>query len=105
MFSSLNKIKNLPTDTKIYCGHEYTEKNSEFCISLDPKNKELISKIKDIKQKRSNNLPTTPSILKDEIKCNIFFRCENKQVKCSLKMKNNTPIEVFTKLRDLKDNF
>ena len=105
MFSSLNKIKNLPTDTKIYCGHEYTEKNSEFCISLDPKNKELISKIKDIKQKRSNNLPTTPSILKDEIECNIFFRCENKQVKCSLKMKNNTPIEVFTKLRDLKDNF
>jgi hydroxyacylglutathione hydrolase len=105
MFSSLNKIKNLPIDTKIYCGHEYTERNSEFCISLDPKNKELISKIKDIKQKRSNNLPTIPSILKDEIECNIFFRCENKQVKCSLKMKNNTPIEVFTKLRDLKDNF
>ena len=105
MFSSLNKIKNLPKDTKIYCGHEYTEKNSEFCISLDSRNKKLISKINDIKLKRSNNLPTVPSSLKDEIECNIFFRCEDEQVKSSLKMKNNTPIEVFMKLRDLKDNF
>ena len=73
MFSSLNKIKNLPKDTKIYCGHEYTEKNSEFCISLDSRNKKLISKINDIKLKRSNNLPTVPSSLRDEIECNIFF--------------------------------
>ena len=105
MFSSLNKIKNLPKDTKIYCGHEYTEKNSEFCISLDSRNKKLISKINDIKLKRSNNLPTVPSSLKDEIECNIFFRCEDEHVKSSLMMKNNTPIEVFMKLRDLKDNF
>ena len=76
-------------------------KDKHLIISV----KKLISKINDIKLKRSNNLPTVPSSLKDEIECNIFFRCEDEQVKSSLKMKNNTPIEVFMKLRDLKDNF
>ena len=38
MFNSLNKIKNLPSDTKIYCGHEYTKSNLNFCLKYDPKN-------------------------------------------------------------------
>ena len=38
MFNSLNKLKNLPEDTKIYCGHEYTQKNLEFCIKFNPNN-------------------------------------------------------------------
>ena len=58
-----------------------------------------------IKFKRSNNLPTIPTTIKDEIECNIFFRCENEVIKSSLNMKNKKPLEIFTKLRDLKDNF
>lgn len=105
MFNSLNKLKKLPQDTKIYCGHEYTQKNSEFCNNLNPKNKKLTEKIVDIKYKRLNNFPTIPSTLKDEIDCNIFFRCHENDVKSSLNMKNNTPLQIFTKLRNLKDNF
>ena len=91
MFTSLNKIKNLPEDTKIYCGHEYTLQNSKFCIKHDSENLNLKNKISIIKEKLANNLPTIPSILKDELECNIFLRVKN--------------VESFSKLRDLKDNF
>ena len=91
MFESLNFFKSLPYDTKIYCGHEYTLKNSEFCLKYDPNNKNLKKKIEKIKEKLNRNLPTLPTTIKDEIECNIFLRSEN--------------LENFSKLRDLKDNF
>ena len=60
---SLNKIKQLPKDTKIYCGHEYTYKNAEFCMKYDSKNSDLIKHFEKIKKFRSKNLPTIPSSL------------------------------------------
>ena len=91
MFDSLNKIKSLPENTNIFCGHEYTLQNSKFCIKYDPDNLVLKNKIIDIEKKLKNNLPTVPSILKDEINCNIFLKAKD--------------LESFSKLRDLKDNF
>ena len=91
MFESLNFFKTLPQDTNIYCGHEYTLKNSEFCLKHDPNNLNLKKKIQKIKEKLNKNLPTLPTTIKDEIECNIFLRTEN--------------LENFSKLRDLKDNF
>ena len=79
MFTSLNKIKNLPEDTKIYCGHEYTLQNSKFCIKHDPENLDLQNKISKIKKKLENSLPTIPSILKDEIECNIFLKSKKRR--------------------------
>jgi len=105
MFDSINKIKNLPLETKIYFGHEYTLKNSEFCIKYDLDNKKLVEKIKDVKFKKLNNIPSAPTKIKDEIETNIFFRTEKKNIKTILKMQNCEPLKVFTKLRDLKDNF
>ncbi len=91
MFDSLNQIKKLPQDTKIYCGHEYTLQNSKFCIKYDPENLNLKNKIVEIKKKLENNIPTIPSTLKEENECNIFLRAKD--------------VESFSKLRDLKDNF
>tara|TARA_B100001093_G_scaffold351427_1_gene335925 strand:- start:492 stop:1211 length:720 start_codon:yes stop_codon:yes gene_type:complete len=91
MFNSLNKIKSLPKDTKIYCGHEYTLNNSRFCMKHDSKNLKLKKKIENIKKKISEGIPTVPSSIKEELDCNIFFRTKN--------------LESFSKLRDLKDNF
>ena len=51
MFNSLNKIKQLPIETEIYCGHEYTLQNSKFCIANDSKNLQLQIKIAKIKKK------------------------------------------------------
>ena len=91
MFNSLNRIKKLPKDTKIYCGHEYTLQNSNFCINNDSGNLKLKNKIIKIKKKLKNGLPTIPTILNDEIECNIFLKAKD--------------VESFSKLRDLKDNF
>tara|TARA_B100000214_G_scaffold101882_1_gene71167 strand:+ start:223 stop:942 length:720 start_codon:yes stop_codon:yes gene_type:complete len=91
MFSSLKKIKTLPKDTEIFFGHEYTLQNSNFCIAYDTNNKQLQNKISEIKENLKNGLPTVPTILDDEIQCNIFLKAKD--------------LQTFSKLRDLKDNF
>ena len=91
MFSSLNKIKAMPLDTQIYCGHEYTLNNSKFCIKHDSENLNLKKKIQNIQIKLKNNSPTIPSTLKEELDCNIFLRAKD--------------VKTFSKLRDLKGNF
>ncbi len=105
MFSSLEKIKKLPPETKIYCGHEYTLQNSKFCIRHDKDNKNLIKKIDEINEKIKNNNPTIPSTLEDELKNNIFLRSNNKKIQTNLNINNHSALETFSKLRDLKDNF
>ena len=91
MFSSLNKIKAMPPDTQIFCGHEYTLNNSKFCIKHDSENLNLKKKIQNIQIKLKHSLPTIPSTLKEELDCNIFLRAKD--------------VKTFSKLRDLKDNF
>ena len=91
MFNSLNRIKELPKDTEIYCGHEYTLNNLNFCLVNDSGNSKLKDKIIKIKERLDCGLPTIPTILKDEIECNIFLKTKD--------------LQTFSKLRDLKDNF
>ena len=91
MFDSLMKLKELPKDTKVFCGHEYTLQNSRFCIAHDDNNKNLKTKINDIKIKLKVGQSTIPSTMNDELECNIFLRSNN--------------VETFSKLRNLKDNF
>ena len=105
MLTSLNKIKKLPKNTMIYCGHEYTYKNAKFCIKYDDGNIDLKNKFEKIKKLRSSNLPTIPSKLEDELKTNIFLRCDQKDLKIKLNMQNQEDLKVFRKVRDLKDNF
>ena len=91
MYYSLNKFKELPKETKVYCGHEYTLQNYVFCATYDKNNDELNKKILEVKSKRDRNLPTIPSTIGEELACNIFLRAKN--------------LKDFSKLRDLKDNF
>ena len=105
MLSSLNKIKQLPKKTKIYCGHEYTAKNIEFCLAHDLNNSELKKKLEEIKSLRASNLPTIPTTLESELKLNIFLRCDQNDIKIKLNMENDEDLNVFKKVRDLKDVF
>lgn len=91
MFSSLNKIKELPLDTEIYCGHEYTLQNSKFCLKYDTENLNLKKKVIQVQDKQKKKIPTLPTSLYEEMQCNIFLRAKD--------------LESFSKLRDLKDNF
>ena len=105
MFNSLNKLKNLPIDTKIYCGHEYTKKNLEFCLEYDSNNELLRKKSNWIKSKLESNSPTIPISIDEEKKTNIFLRCNEPSIKNALNLNNASEQEIFFKLRDLKDNF
>tara|TARA_Y100001958_G_C21128417_1_gene470426 strand:- start:327 stop:1046 length:720 start_codon:yes stop_codon:yes gene_type:complete len=91
MFNSLNIIKMLPKDTEIYCGHEYTLENGNFCLANDSTNIKLKEKITKVKKRLKDNLSSMPTILADEIECNIFLKAKD--------------LESFSKLRVLKDNF
>ena len=91
MFKSLSLIKTFDKETLIYFGHEYTLNNAKFCIRYDPDNENLKKKIDSINKDIKAGIPTVPSVLKEELECNIFLKAEN--------------IETFSKLRDLKDNF
>ena len=105
MFNSLNKFKQLPLETKIYCGHEYTKKNLEFCIEYEPNNKYLKTKKDWVDSKIKSNLPSIPISIKEELETNIFLRCNEQEVKNALNLNNSSEQEIFVKLRDLKDNF
>lgn len=89
MFDSLNKIKALPDDTLIYCGHEYSQKNLEFALTIEPSSEALKKKYEWVKEKRSRNEPTIPSTLAEEKSYNPFLRAKD-------------PAEL-TKRRRLKD--
>jgi len=104
MLTSLELIKKLPIDTEIYCGHEYTQKNLNFCIKYEAGNR-LEKKKKWIASKLQQKQPTIPVTIEEELNTNIFLRCDNSEIKKSLGMENSTELEVFEKLRDLKDIF
>ena len=91
MFNSLKKIKSLPQDTRIYFGHEYTKRNIEFCLSIEPNNVFLKDQLIQLKKKLKNNYFSSPTTLQEEIKGNVFLKANN--------------LNEFKKYRDLKDSF
>ena len=105
MLNSINKIKRLPIATKIYCGHEYTKKNYDFCVKYEKNNLKLLNKLDWINRRTIEKLPTLPTSLEEELATNIFLRCDNIAVKKSLGMSNSSEELIFEKLRNLKDEF
>tara|TARA_Y100000590_G_scaffold214511_1_gene243196 strand:+ start:969 stop:1730 length:762 start_codon:yes stop_codon:yes gene_type:complete len=105
LFTSLNLLKSFDDDTKVYCGHEYTLKNSSFCLKYDNENLKLKEKIKSIKEKLNKGIPTIPTTIKEELETNIFFRSNQKSIQKNLKLNSSNALEIFSKLRKLKDNY
>ena len=108
MFHALKKITKLPTNTNIYCGHEYTLSNLKFALEADHTNKELIEEFKKVENKINSNIPSLPTTLDKELKVNPFLRCDNINIQNKIIEKfkvSNNELEVFTALRKWKDNF
>ena len=105
MWRSLQKLSKLPDDTLVCSGHEYTEKNADFAITIDPKNQELIDRVQFTKEIRSKGLPTVPSRMGEEKKTNPFLRPWNKNIRTQIGMLDATDEEVFGKIRALKDAY
>ncbi len=105
MWDSLQKLRALPDDTLICSGHEYTAANARFAASLDPDNRDLISCIKGIAAARAAGEPTVPSTLTQEKRVNPFLRADLPEFKSVMGMADASAVDVFTKVRALKDNF
>ena len=109
MLFSMDRYKNLPSNTLVYCGHEYTESNLKFANAVEPQNKDVLMAIKLVSETRSMNKPSLPSLIDTELKINPFMRCRELSVieaaeKYANKKLKNTA-EVLGEIRNWKDNF
>ncbi|PRY77636.1 hydroxyacylglutathione hydrolase [Yoonia maritima] len=105
MWDSMQKLRALPDSTVVCSGHEYTESNARFALSLDPENSALISRVEKITAARTTNQPTIPSNLGDEKRTNPFLRADDTALKAVLGMEMSTDVEVFAEIRARKDRF
>ena len=108
MYESLNKLKILPENTNIYCGHEYTLSNLKFAKEAEPFNQNILSRYNEVLKLRETGTPSLPSLLSTELKTNPFLRSDIKEVQENISIKFKTikeTKEIFKALRSWKDNF
>ena len=103
MWDSLLKLRALPDDFRLYCGHEYTAANIRFALSVEPDNAALKTRADEVARLRAENKPTIPSLLGDEKKANVFLRADDPSVAQKLHMKGASAAEVFGELRERKN--
>ena len=105
MWSSLTKLAALPGETKIYCGHEYTQANGRFALTIEPDNRALKARIEEIAKLRAAGRPTVPTTIADELAANPFLRVEEPAIQAAVGMAGADPAAVFGELRSRKDRF
>jgi hydroxyacylglutathione hydrolase len=109
MIKSLSKLLVLPDDTRVYFGHEYTEKNLQFALTLEPRNETLQTKHEWAKAQNGKGASTTPTTIGSEKATNPFFRWNSEELRATLHQKfpdlPMTDVAVFAKTRALKDAF
>lgn len=104
MWNSLRRLADLPPQTKVYCGHEYTENNGRFALSIDPHNHALQDYCHHVADKRRENLSTIPSTIEIEVEANPFMRAP--LLTAALGISYDTPPhEAFAEMRRQKDQF
>jgi hydroxyacylglutathione hydrolase len=103
MWDSLLKLRALPDDFKLYCGHEYTAANVKFALTVDPNNPALKARAEEVARLRAANQPTVPTLMGEEKKANVFLRADEPSVAVNLHMKGASPAEVFGELRERKN--
>ncbi len=105
MWDSLQRLNSLPAETKIYCGHEYSQNHARFALTIEPNNPDLRQRAKDIDHLRAQGLPTLPVTLESERACNPFLRAGLPEIKQSLGLAEAEDAEVFAAIRARKDHF
>ncbi|MBT0958145.1 hydroxyacylglutathione hydrolase [Alphaproteobacteria bacterium KMM 3653] len=105
MWASMQRLAALPPETIICSGHEYTAANGAFALTIEPGNADLIARVKDVREKRAQNIPTVPSTLAAELATNPFLRPDAPEIRENLAMTGASDAEVFTEIRARKDAF
>jgi hydroxyacylglutathione hydrolase len=105
MWRSLLKIRNLPADTQIYCGHEYTASNVHFALTIEPKNMALRTRAEEVVRLTEQKKPTIPTTVQQEKSFNPFLRADLHSVAAGIGMEGANPESVFATIRARKDKF
>lgn len=105
MWQSLLKLRALPPDTQVCSGHEYTQGNARFALTIEPGNTALISRATEIDERRAAGQPTVPSSLATEIATNPFLRADSPDLAAAIDMAGAPAEEIFAEVRRRKDNF
>jgi len=106
MCASLSRIAALDSRTRVYCGHEYTESNLRFALSIDPDNANVQQSIARCRERRAAHQPTVPSTVADEREHNPFLRVNSHAIRDALHLSEaSTAVEVFARVRQAKDVF
>lgn len=105
MWSSLSKLMTLPDDTRVYCGHEYTQSNGRFALTLEPNSAALVARMRDVDAARAKGQPTIPSAMGLEKETNPFLRPMSAELRKTLGMEDASDVEVLGETRRRKDNF
>ena len=107
MYASLEKLRALPDDTKVYCGHEYTLANIGFAKGVEPQNSALGARERRDRELRAAGRPTVPSTMREEKATNPFLRCTEPAVVDSvnkyLGQRVSDPVRVFAAIREWKN--
>jgi hydroxyacylglutathione hydrolase len=105
LWGSLLKLAALPRETQIYCGHEYTEANARFAITIEVENPMLKARVEQIASLRAEGRPTLPTTIAAELATNPFLRAEEPAVQAAVGMLGADPAAVFAEIRSRKDHF
>jgi hydroxyacylglutathione hydrolase len=103
MWDSLLKLRSLPDDFRLYCGHEYTASNVRFALTVEPDNAALKTRAEAVARLRAAGEPTIPALLGEEKRANVFLRADDPEVAIKLHMKGASAAEVFGELRERKN--
>jgi hydroxyacylglutathione hydrolase len=109
MSESLHRLRALPPDTRVFCGHEYTAANLRFALAVEPANPAMLEHQATVERLRAAGAPSLPSPLSLEIRINPFLRCDQPGVKAAAEAHVGAPLhgpaDVFGALRAWKDQF
>ncbi len=105
MWTSLQKLRALPPETLICSGHEYTQSNARFALTIEPENSALTSRAAAVDVARADGLATVPSRLSEELATNPFLRADLPEVMALVGLRDAAPATVFAEIRGRKDRF
>jgi hydroxyacylglutathione hydrolase len=105
MWNSLLKLRDLPGDTRVYCGHEYTLANIKFAQTIEPDNKALIARAAQAAQQVAAGQPTVPTTIDEEKVANVFLRADVPSVAAAVGLSDKSAAEVFAEIRTRKNKF
>jgi len=105
MWQSLLKLRSLPDDTLIYCGHEYTDANVRFASTIEPQNKALAARAETVKRQLAAGKPTIPTTIGEEKQANPFLRADIPEVAAAVGLSGKSAAEVFAEIRERKNKF